>query len=281
MKIVYFGTDVFLPCFSYFVRNHQVLSLYTYHNDEDCFTEYGIVKEAEKYGIPVHYEDMTAAETKRLFTEEGCGLFFSAEYNRILPVPEEVTAFRGINLHSSLLPEGRSYYPIEAAMERGFLESGVTMHKMTAALDGGDILDQSSVEITEGMDSIDVYLRCRSEAERMVQKLMADFEPRWAAAQRQEEPKKHPYWKRPSDEKLTLTHDMTKSEAKACFRCYNQMTQVKIHGTWYYVRALDTGETNLEQDVIAVRKDQVLFGVSDGHLRLILWERKCGMPDET
>lgn len=52
MKIVYFGTDVFLPCFSYFVRNHQVLSLYTYHNDEDCFTEYGIVKEAEKYGIP-------------------------------------------------------------------------------------------------------------------------------------------------------------------------------------------------------------------------------------
>ena len=59
------------------------------------------------------------------------------------------------------------------------------------------------------------------------------------------------------------------------------MTQVKIHGTWYYVRALDTGETNLEQDVIAVRKDQVLFGVSDGPLRLILWERKCGMPDET
>ena len=156
MKIVYFGTDVFLPCFSYFVRNHQVLSLYAYHNDEDCFTEYGIVKEAEKYGIPVHYEDMTAAETKRLFTEEGCGLFFSAEYNRILPLPEDVTAFRGINLHSSLLPEGRSYYPIEAAMERGFLESGVTMHKMTAALDGGDILDQSSVEITEGMDSIDV-----------------------------------------------------------------------------------------------------------------------------
>ena len=28
------------------------------------------------------------------------------------------------------------------------------------------------------------------------------------------------------------------------------------------------------QDVIAVRKDQVLFGVSDGHLRLILWGEK-------
>ena len=44
MKVVYFGSDVFLSCFEYFVEKHQVLALYTYHNDEDYFTEYAIVK---------------------------------------------------------------------------------------------------------------------------------------------------------------------------------------------------------------------------------------------
>ena len=34
MKVVYFGSDVFLSCFEYFVEKHQVLALYTYHNDE-------------------------------------------------------------------------------------------------------------------------------------------------------------------------------------------------------------------------------------------------------
>ena len=51
MKVVYFGSDVFLSCFEYFVEKHQVLALYTYHNDEDYFTEYAIVKRAEELGI--------------------------------------------------------------------------------------------------------------------------------------------------------------------------------------------------------------------------------------
>ena len=50
MKVVYFGSDVFLSCFEYFVEKHQVLALYTYHNDEDYFTEYAIVKRAGELG---------------------------------------------------------------------------------------------------------------------------------------------------------------------------------------------------------------------------------------
>ena len=72
MKIVYFGTDVFLSCFRYFAEYHEILALYTYHNDEDYFTEYRIVKEAESLGIPVHYEDISEETTCRYFEEEGC-----------------------------------------------------------------------------------------------------------------------------------------------------------------------------------------------------------------
>lgn len=106
MKIVYFGTDVFLSCFEYFVRHHHIMAFYTYHNGEDYFTEYAIVRRARELGIPVHYESVTEEEILR-YMEDGCGLFFLAEYNRLLPVPPG-SSFRGINVHSSLLPQGRS-----------------------------------------------------------------------------------------------------------------------------------------------------------------------------
>lgn len=159
MKVVYFGSDVFLSCFEYFVEKHQVLALYTYHNDEDYFTEYAIVRRAGELGIPVHYEAISPEEIRRYFTEEGCELFFIAEYDRILTLPEGFPAFRGINTHSSLLPQGRSYYPIEGAMERELSCTGVTMHKVAQRLDGGDVLAQHTIDITADTDSIDVYLQ--------------------------------------------------------------------------------------------------------------------------
>jgi methionyl-tRNA formyltransferase len=280
MKIVYFGTDVFLSCFLYFAEHHQILGLYTYHNDEDYFTEYSIVREAKRMGIPVHYEDMTKEETCRYFLEQGCQLFFVAEYNRILPVPEGLDSFRGINLHSSLLPVGRSYYPIEAAMERDIKRSGVTMHKISPSLDAGDILDSYPLEISEEMDSVDVYLGCGLGAESMARRMMEDFEASWNKARTQKTDKKYPYWKRPSEEKLTITHEITTVQALDCFRRYNQLTQVILENRAYYIRAMDTGTAFLKEDVILIKGDQILYRVTDGHLRLILHTER-GIGDET
>lgn len=279
MKIVYFGTDVFLSCFRYFAECHEILALYTYHNDEDYFTEYRIVKEAKRLGIPVHYEDISEETTCRYFEEEGCRLFFVAEYNRILPVPKDLPAFKGINMHSSLLPEGRSYYPIEAAMERDLKVTGITMHEIASKLDGGAVLDSYKVEITPDIDSIDIYLRCAKGAEMMIRRMMENFEEEWNAARKQPEDRNYPYWKRPDKEKLTITHQMTLKEARDCFRRYNQMAQVEIGGREYYIRALDTGTAPVAEDVRAIKEDMVLYQVKDGHLRLILYVEGGSIDD--
>lgn len=222
MKVVYFGSDVFLSCFEYFVEKHQVLALYTYHNDEDYFTEYAIVKRAGELGIPVHYEAISPEEIRRYFTEEGCELFFIAEYDRILTLPEDFPAFRGINTHSSLLPQGRSYYPIEGAMERELSCTGVTMHKVAQRLDGGDVLAQHTIDIAAETDSIDVYLQSAAWARATVEELLEHLDDRWAAGRPQAE--KHPYWKRPASALLTLHPEMSRAEALAIFRKYNSMT---------------------------------------------------------
>ena len=266
MKIVYFGTDVFLSCFEFLLERHEILALYTYHNEEDYFTEYAVARRARALGISVHYEEITPQEIRRYFEEEGCELFFIAEYNRILRLPEGLERFRGINTHSSLLPEGRSYYPIEAAMAQGLRRTGVTMHKITPVLDSGDILAQRSFEIAPEMDSVDVYLRCAAHAKEMLEEILLDFDGAWAKARKQTG--RMPYWKRPAPEGLTLLHGMTRAQALAVFRRANGMTQVELGGRWYYVSALMTGAEPLPQQEQPVSGGRWLYRVADGHLRL-------------
>ncbi len=266
MKIAYFGSDVFLPCFEYFLQKHEVLALYTYHNDEDYFSEYSIVKLAGERGIPVHYEAIPEQKVRNLFINEGCGLLFSAEYDRLVPVPEDLPAFRGINIHSSLLPQGRSYYPIEGAMERGLEHTGVTLHKLAARLDQGDILDRRTIKLLPETDSIDVYLQCAAYAREMTEKIMEDLEGYWHRAVPQKE--KLPYWKRPLDPLLTLEHTMTCAKAQAVFKKYNSMTQVLAEGEWFYVTGMCAGTAPLDREVRRVSPTLLLYQVNDGHLRM-------------
>ena len=52
-----------------------------------------------------------------------------------------------INLHYSLLPKHRGVYPINWAIKNLDNETGVTLHKVTRDIDGGDILIQQSLPI--------------------------------------------------------------------------------------------------------------------------------------
>ena len=264
MKIVYFGTDVFLSCFEYFVRHHHIMALYTYHNGEDYFTEYAIVRRARELGIPVHYESVTEEEILR-YMEDGCGLFFLAEYNRLLPVPPG-SSFRGINVHSSLLPQGRSYYPIECAMERGLTATGVTLHKVTERLDGGEILAQRRIPVPLEEDSVDVYLRCGAAAREMLEEVLGDFEGAWRRAWGQTD--RLPYWRRPAPGLLTLDHGQTAAQALDMFRRYNSLCQVNLRGRWHYVTALEPGTAPLPAPECRLAANRWLYGIADGHLRL-------------
>lgn len=270
MKIVYFGSDVFLSCFEYIAQHHQLMALYTYHNDEDYFTEYAIVRRAKELGIPVCYGEATLEDTARYF-REGCQLYFSAEYDRFIDIPRDLPAFRGINIHSSLLPQGRSYYPIEAAMERGLPRTGVSLHELVSHLDSGDLLAQREVEVTPDMDSIDVYLRCAAYAREMTEKVLEDIDRSWRDAVPQAE--RLPYWRRPAEEKLTLDHGMTRAGAGEVFRRYNSLTQVRLGGEWYVVTALLSGPAALEGVERQLAPDRWLYRVSDGHLRLTVTPR--------
>ena len=268
MNIVYFGSDVFLSCFEFLAERHHILALYTYHNEEDYFTEYAITRRAKELGIPVHYESISPEEITEYFCQKVCELFFIAEYNRILPMPKGLPGFRGINTHSSLLPQGGGYYPIEAAMSLGLTRTGVTMHKVAPQVDSGQILAQREIDITPEMDSVDVYLQNAANARQMLEEILKDLDGAWERAVPQREQMHR--WRRPEPALLTLTHGQTRAEAEQVFRRANCMTQVRLGERWYYVSALLTGPTPLAEDLRALAEDRWLYRVTDGHLRLVV-----------
>jgi methionyl-tRNA formyltransferase len=268
MKIVYFGSDVFLRIFQHLLFNHEILALYTYRKEEDYFCERNVVALARLHRIPVCYERITEERMVEYMYEAGCELFFVAEYGHKIPAPDDAR-FRGVNIHSSFLPVGRSYYPIECAMERGMEETGVTIHKITPRIDRGDILAQRRFTIRADEDSVDIYLKCAKEAHDMAKEVIGDFGRYWEGAKPQTETR--PYWKRPENDVLTLRHDMTTAEARSVYRKYNKLTRVAVNGFFFNVNELAAGTYRIgdgDADIIFVRENKMLYGVADGHLRL-------------
>ncbi|MEE1072497.1 MAG: formyltransferase family protein [Cellulosilyticum sp.] len=277
MNIVYFGTDVFIDVFRYLNKVHHIMALYTYHNDEDYFTEYTIIREARESGIPIHYEQITQKHIRQYMNEK-CELFFLAEYNRMLPVPKDIKNFKAMNTHSSLLPQGRSYYPIEEAMKKGMHETGVTMHSLTERLDGGKIILQKKIPILETDDSIDLYLKCGQLALEMVHELFEDFDSKWNNKKAQSQTL--PYWKRVNEAELYITHQMTQKEAVRLFRCYNKMSKVRIGSKCYYISFLTAQPTLMINEVEWLSESRVLFKLIDGHMRIEVQEVYEGAKNE-
>ena len=71
-----------------------------------------------------------------------------AAYGQILPKSIlDLPRFGGLNVHTSLLPAYRGAAPIQWAILNGDAETGVTIMKMNAGLDTGDILTQATTPI--------------------------------------------------------------------------------------------------------------------------------------
>jgi methionyl-tRNA formyltransferase len=105
---------------------------------------------AHALGIPVlqpaKARDNTFIDQLRKFEPD---LIVVAAYGQILPPAIlELPRFGCLNVHTSLLPKHRGAAPIQWAILQGDVETGVTIMKMDAGLDTGDILTQTKTPIS-------------------------------------------------------------------------------------------------------------------------------------
>src|SRR5260370_2345464 len=109
----------------------------------------GVKEIAQSAGIPViQPPSINLAEGVAALRTLKPDLLVVAAYGQILsPEVLLVPPMGGINVHASLLPKYRGAAPVAWAIWRGETRTGVTIIRMSAGLDAGDMLAQESLEI--------------------------------------------------------------------------------------------------------------------------------------
>src|SRR5882724_8125360 len=108
---------------------------------------------AEERGLPVRTPvNLREAAEQAHFADLGLDAAVVAAYGLILPPAILEAPRRGcLNIHASLLPRWRGAAPIQRAILAGDHETGVTIMKMDAGLDTGDMLLTEKVPLDTTM----------------------------------------------------------------------------------------------------------------------------------
>ncbi|MDD5317457.1 MAG: phosphoribosylglycinamide formyltransferase, partial [Candidatus ainarchaeum sp.] len=127
------------------------------------------IERAKKHGIPFAVLQFATREEcdaaiKRQLDKVSPDLVVLAGYMRIIRDRSLLSAYHGrmINIHPSLLPAFPGAHAQRDAFEAGAKVSGYTIHFVTAALDGGPIISQEAVDVSD----------CRS-ADEVAAKILA------------------------------------------------------------------------------------------------------------
>ena len=154
MRIVFLGTgDVGLPSLEWLVAHHELVAVVA-QPDKPVGRKQELMapptkKWALEHGVPVLQptrirNSEAIAEIEALKPE----VIIVMAYGQILPKALLDLPPKGcLNLHASLLPRFRGAAPIQAAIEAGDRETGVTVMWMDVGLDTGDILLMEAIPI--------------------------------------------------------------------------------------------------------------------------------------
>ena len=97
-------------------------------------------------------------------------------YGQILPPASlELPRFGCLNVHTSLLPKYRGAAPIQWSILNGDAETGVTIMKMDAGLDTGEILSQERTPILEKDDSETLHNRLAELGAQLLVKTIVPY----------------------------------------------------------------------------------------------------------
>jgi methionyl-tRNA formyltransferase len=158
MRVVMMGTGLFAePTFEALLASrHEVAGLVT-QPDRAAGQERGSTRQTGRGMKAIAQEhQLPVLQPESINTPEGVAglsalrpeLLVVAAYGQILSRDVLAVALRGgINVHGSLLPKYRGAAPIAWAIWKGESRTGVTIIRMSVALDAGDMLAQEAIEI--------------------------------------------------------------------------------------------------------------------------------------
>lgn len=218
MKIVFAGTPEFAAeaLAALINTDHEIIAVYTQPDRKagrgQKLTASAVKQLALEHNLPVyqplHFKASTeeGLAAQKQLAELNADVMVVAAYGLILPQAVlDMPKYGCLNIHGSLLPRWRGAAPIQRAIAAGDAETGVTIMKMAAGLDTGDMMYKTicPIEATDTSASLQDKL-ARQGAEAIVTVLESE-----------EKLKHYLDTREVQDESLTVyAHKLSKAEAK-------------------------------------------------------------------
>ncbi len=218
MKIVFAGTPEFAAeaLAALINTDHEIIAVYTQPDRKagrgQKLTASAVKQLALEHNLPVyqplHFKASTeeGLAAQKELAELNADVMVVAAYGLILPQAVLDTPKYGcLNIHGSLLPRWRGAAPIQRAIAAGDAETGVTIMKMAAGLDTGDMMYKTicPIDATDTSASLQDKLALQG-AEAIV-----------AVLESEEKLKHYLDTREVQDESLTVyAHKLSKAEAK-------------------------------------------------------------------
>ena len=182
MKIAYFGYDPLCSCLDVFLKqDYQFAVIYT--GESSPFSD-KVIEFAKKNDIELCFKKPSLVNMQRLI-EQGVELFFSAEYPWKIPVPDGLKY--AINVHPTLLPEGRGMTPLPHLILKQSTYAGITLHKLSNAFDTGDILLQQGISLEEQETFDSLSAKIFQQTPELLSLLLVNLDDVYRNSQVQEE----------------------------------------------------------------------------------------------
>lgn len=232
MKIVYCGYDFFVNCLRGLLADgHEVTRIYTWRGDNRYNFSNEIIELSEAGRIPVYFHRITRADLQNL-SKNGCDILVSAAYPYKIPV-DGTESFKAINIHPTLLPDGRGPWPLPLLITDHPEASGISIHKLSPEMDAGDIITSRPIKITANETYESLAAKCRLTARDLLCELLADpdFANKWVSAVPQG---KGSYWPMPSDDEQMIRWEWPVAKIDAFVRSFGKCECVGRVGSEKY-----------------------------------------------
>ena len=183
MRIVFFGTPDFAVASleALIEAHHTIVAVVTAPDKpagrgmqlqtspvKNCALQHGLpIWQPEKLKDPLFVEQLR---------EANADVFVVVAFRMLPEVVWSMPPQGTINVHGSLLPQYRGAAPIHWAVMNGETETGVTTFRLQHAIDTGDILLQSKLDIGPTETTGELYLRMMHAGAELLVKTLAALE---------------------------------------------------------------------------------------------------------
>ena len=213
MKIVYFGNNLFSSCLKYLLdENHQILRVYkNSHAHESSIMD----RLCEKNDIAIYEHRPKLIELNDLISL-GAELFIVAEYAYLVP---DTNVKYAINIHPSLLPEGRGPTPLPYLIKNPDF-SGVTIHKITNNFDSGDVILQAKVLQSTSKSITTLMIKMHLESVKLLKLFIENINNYYESAKAQVN---YSYWSKIEMSESVLDWNTSINEIKIQKLCFGHL----------------------------------------------------------